>query len=232
MVAAMKDGPDIARIAALIGDPARANMLTALMDGRALTPTELAAEAGLTKSTVSTHLSKLADGGLIKGQKQGRHRYFVLAGAEIADLLERLMGVAQGTGAVRTRTGPRDPELRHARVCYDHLAGEMGVRLLDALSARGIVATEGEEIVLTARGRAALPGFGIDAGGLAKARRKLCRACLDWSVRRPHLAGALGAAIWTRIREAGWAEQVPDSRIVRFTSRGEGEFARIFGLST
>ena len=120
----MKDGPDIARVANLIGDPARANILSALMDGRALTAGELAGAAGVGASTASAHLNRLQEGGLIRVEAQGRHRYYALAGADVAEVLEALMGLAQQTGATRVRTGPREPELRKARVCYDHLAGD------------------------------------------------------------------------------------------------------------
>ncbi|MFO1165925.1 MAG: winged helix-turn-helix domain-containing protein [Paracoccus sp. (in: a-proteobacteria)] len=133
----MKDGPDIARVAALIGDPARANMLTALMGGRALTASELAQEAGVTAQTASSHLARLAEGGLIRQRKQGRHRYHQLASAEVAALLESLMGLAAGAGHLRRRPGPRDPAMRRARVCYDHLAGEMGTTMFESMLARG-----------------------------------------------------------------------------------------------
>ncbi|NNG02830.1 MAG: winged helix-turn-helix transcriptional regulator, partial [Inquilinus sp.] len=125
----MKTGPDIAHVAALLGDPARANMLTALMSGRALTASELASEAGVTPQTASAHLARLQQGGLVVPRKQGRHRYYALTGEDVAAVLEALMGLAARTGHLRTRTGPKDPALRRARVCYDHLAGELGVRM-------------------------------------------------------------------------------------------------------
>ncbi len=224
----MKDGPDIARVAALIGDPARANILSALMSGQALTATELAESAGVTRSTTSIHLAKLEAGNLVRRTRQGRHRYFALAGSEVAGVLESLMGLAQQTGAVRTRTGPRDPALREARLCYDHLAGEMGVYMLDGLLAKGIVTTEDGEISMTHRGRRALSGLGIDISTLESGRRKLCRGCLDWSMRRDHLAGALGAALWKHIGAVGWAERVGDSRAVRFTEPGRSAFLMTF----
>ncbi|MEM7211868.1 MAG: winged helix-turn-helix domain-containing protein, partial [Pseudomonadota bacterium] len=145
----MKDGPDIARVAALIGDPARSNMLSALMGGKALTATELAAEAGVTAATASGHLGKLCEGRLLEATKQGRHRYYRLSGSEVADTLEALMGLAQHTGATRVRTGPRDPELRRARICYDHLAGEMGVALMDSLRGSGAVVLDDDTAELT-----------------------------------------------------------------------------------
>ena len=224
----MKDGPDIARVAALIGDPARANILSALMSGRALTVTELAAEAGVTASTASIHLSKLEAGGLIKFNKQGRHRYAALAGPDVADVLEALMGLAQSTGATRVRTGPRDPEMRKARVCYDHLAGEMGVALYDSLLASGAIVAADEDVRLTDAGMARLSGFGIDIATLTTKRRKLCRPCLDWSMRRNHLAGAVGAALLTRMQDLGWAKREQGSRVVTFSSAGRRAFGEAF----
>ncbi|MEG3144894.1 helix-turn-helix transcriptional regulator [Sphingomonas sp. RT2P30] len=149
----MKDGPSIAAIAALIGDPARANMLTALMDGRALTVSELAEAAGVGLPTASGHLGKLDQAGLVTARTQGRHRYFALSGPDIAELIETLMGVAERTGARRVRTGPRDAALRTARVCYDHLAGERAVALLQGFVARGLI-SEGDTPMVTAEGRA------------------------------------------------------------------------------
>ena len=160
----MKDGPNIARVAGLIGDPARAEILTALLADRALTATELAAVAGVTKQTVSAHLAKLVDARLLAVEAQGRHRYFRLAGSDVARLLESLMGVAFRTGAVRLVTGPREPALRKARVCYDHLAGELGVLAYDGLVARGWLADRAGSFFLTNAGADGFAAFGIDPG--------------------------------------------------------------------
>ena len=148
----MKEGPDIAHTAALIGDPARANMLTTLMSGKALTVSELAEEAGVTIQTASSHLSKLDEGGLLRPRKQGRHKYFALASDEVAHVLEGLMGLAATSGYMRKRTGPRDAALRQARVCYNHLAGGMGTQLFDSLMAQGHLVLDGEELKLTEAG--------------------------------------------------------------------------------
>src|SRR5579871_405303 len=220
----MKDGPNIAIIAALLGDPARANMLTALMHGQALTATELAHEAGVVLSTASGHLGKLQDGGLVSIEKQGRHRYFRLSGADIAGVLEGLMGVAARTGHLRVRTGPRDPELRRARVCYDHLAGDAAVRMYERLRAAGMIAGTGSGLRLTKAGERVFSTLGIDLDAAANGRRPLCRACLDWSERRHHLAGALGAALLNYIYDRGWAKRVPNSRVVTFTRTGTARF--------
>ncbi len=187
----MKDGPVIASVAALIGDPARANILTALMGGRALTASELAEVAGVTLPTASGHLAKLADAALVAVEKQGRHRYHRLHSGDVAEVLEKLMGLAQRTGAVRVRTGPRDEAMREARLCYDHLAGEQGVALLSRLFETDLL-SPGETPSLTDKGRNAFSGIGIDLDALERKRRPLCLHCLDWSERRHHLAGGLG----------------------------------------
>ncbi len=226
----MKEGPDIARLAALIGDPARANMLTALLSGKALTASELAEEAGVTLPTASAHLSKLDGGGLLKPRKQGRHKYFTLASDEVAGVLEALMGLAAGSGHLRSRTGPRDPELRKARVCYNHLAGDMGIRLFDSLVARDLLAVGKAGLGLSAGGRHFMTRFGLDLDALSAGRSPLCRECLDWSERRSHLAGSLGRALLSQFEDLGWARRVEGTRIVRFTPKGETAFRRRFPL--
>jgi DNA-binding transcriptional ArsR family regulator len=203
----MKDGPSLAPVAALIGDPARANMLSALAGGRALTASELAQEAGVTAQTASSHLAKLEGGGLVGAVKQGRHRYFRLADADVGEMLEKIMGVAARTGALRMRPGPKDPAMRHARVCYDHLAGEMGVRLFDSLMKQGVLALRGGELTLTRRGGEFLKAFGVTLDD--DSRRPAARSCLDWSMRRSHLAGRAGAALLNRIVALRWRNAIP-----------------------
>jgi len=224
----MKDGPNISRIAALLGDRARADALTALMTGSALTATELAAIAGVTKQTMSAHLSKLLDAALIEVEQQGRHRYFRLADEDVARLVESLMGVAFRTGAVRLVSSPRDPALRKARICYDHLAGELGVLAYEALIERGVVELSKKGLQLSAPGVEWLARLGVDAGAVARQRRTFCRPCLDWSERRHHLAGSLGAAMLTRICQLGWALRDNKSRAIRFTPLGERKFQALF----
>ena len=218
----MKDGPHIARIAALIGDSARAEVLTALMADRALTATELADVAGVTKQTISAHLAKLLDAGLVTVESQGRHRYFRLADRDVAQLLESLMNVAFRAVAVRLRSSPREPALRRARVCYDHLAGEVGVQLHEALLRQGYLNAAGDGgLAVTPAGAEWLAHQGIDTAVVARQRRMLCRPCLDWSERRHHLGGALGAALLQRLMERGWARRDKDSRVVHFSAEGE-----------
>lgn len=227
----MRHGPDIAPIAALIGDPARAAMLVALMDGRALTAGELAHEAGVTPQTASGHLTKMTDAGLLVVRKQGRHRYVALAGDEVGRVLEALMNVAATTGHARTRTGPKEPALRAARVCYDHLAGEQAVALLGGLVVQGAILDRGDTLELTDTGTARFAAFGIDLPTLRKSRRPMCRACLDWSERRFHLGGSLGAAVLTQIYAKGWAKREDGSRVVTFTDQGMQAFTKAFGIN-
>ena len=223
----MKDGPNIARIASLLGDPARADVLTALMADRALTATELAAIAGVTKQTMSAHLSKLVEARLVTVDPLGRHRYFRLADADVAELLESLMGVAFRTGAVRLLASPREPALRKARVCYDHLAGELGVKAFESLLRGGVFVRTADGIRLTEAGVRWFVDLGIDTAGLAAQRRMLCRPCMDWSERRQHLAGALGCALLSRVCELKWAKRDRDSRVIRFTPRGRQSFVEL-----
>lgn len=224
----MKEGPDIAQVAMLIGDPARANMLTVLMSGKALTVSELAKEAGVTIQTASSHLSKLEAGSLLRPRKQGRHKYFSLANDEVAHVLEGLMGLAAGAGHLRKRTGPKDVQLREARVCYNHLAGAMGTQIFDSLMAHGHLVVQGGHLALTESGSAFVTDFGIDLDELRKARTPLCLECLDWSARRSHLAGSLGRAFLTRFEEQGWAKRSQKTRVVSFSTPGVAEFSRLF----
>ncbi|WFP76977.1 winged helix-turn-helix domain-containing protein [Mesorhizobium sp. WSM4906] len=222
----MREGPDIARIASLVGDSARANMLNALMGGTALTASELALEAGVSLPTASSHLSKLMDGGLLTLASQGRHRYYGLAGPQVAGMIEAIIGVAEAVGPKRVRPGPRDAAMRVARVCYDHLAGEQAVAMLDRLVDRKVLLRDDNEIRLSPSAVSHFAALGIEIH--TKARRPVCRACLDWSVRRTHLAGALGAAILDKVIAEKWARREKDSRAVVFSPAGRQAFERLF----
>src|SRR5581483_6783725 len=215
----MKAGPDIAMVASLVGDPARANMLTALLSGRALTASELSQEAGITPQTASSHLAKLEAGGLIEQEKQGRHRYYRIADPDVGGVLEGLAGLAARAGHMRVRTGPKDPALRRARICYDHLAGDLGVQMLDSMRRQKLVRQHKQNIELTSEGERFLGRtLQIDPALLSHPRRPVCKACLDWSERRHHLAGTLGAALMQRFTELKWAarDPAPGSRVVQF----------------
>jgi DNA-binding transcriptional ArsR family regulator len=224
----MKDGPDISRIGALIGDPARASMLAVLMDGRALTAAELAEVAGITPQTASSHLAKLEHGGLVQPQKQGRHKYFSLSGPAAAGVLESLMDFAAERGHMRHRPGPRDEAMRKARVCYDHLAGAYGVRMLDSLVSHGHLGMDDGRLGPTEHGKRFFSNACIAVPQPSSSHRPLCRYCLDWSERRDHLAGALGATLYSHILDQGWAKRDPSSRAITFTSKGETAFKALF----
>ncbi|HEY4972303.1 MAG TPA: helix-turn-helix domain-containing protein [Steroidobacteraceae bacterium] len=207
-------------------------MLTALMTGRALTASELAHQAGVTPQTASSHLSKLEAGGLVELEKQGRHRYYRLSDPDVAGVLEGLAGLAARAGHMRVRTGPKDPALRRARICYDHLAGDLGVQMLDSMKRQRLVRQRQQDIELTAEGKRFLEqSLQISAESLAHPRRPVCKACLDWSERRHHLAGTLGAAVMARLTELKWAarDTAPGSRVVNFSRQGEKRFAALFG---
>jgi DNA-binding transcriptional ArsR family regulator len=223
----MKDGPNIVKIAALLGDAARTDVLTALMADRALTATELASIAGVTKQTMSAHLSKLLDASLVAVDQQGRNRYFRLADDDVASLLESLMGVAFRTGAVRLLSSPREPALRKARVCYDHLAGELGVLAYESMVRNDLLEMSRQGLRPSAAGIVWLRSAGIDIDAASQQRRIYCRACMDWSERRYHLAGSLGAALLSRVCELGWAKRDRASRVVRFTPNGERRFRNL-----
>lgn len=224
----MTQGPDITRIATLIGDPARANMLLALMDGRALTAGELAQVGGISAATASGHLAQLVDAGLLWPRKQGRHRYFALADADVAHAIETLDGLAASKGHMRHQPGPKDAALREARICYDHLAGAHAVKMFDCLATGGHLTVNHEDIALTDQGAAFIERLGVNVDAVSRLNRPLCRVCLDWSERRSHLAGALGAALLARFEELHWLRRSKDSRHVTFTPDGARAFSQAF----
>ena len=226
--------PNFAPIAALMGDPARAAMLMALIGGQALTVSELGAVAGLTKSTASAHLSQLEAAGLLAARKSGRHKYLALAGPEVAGLIEAMMVVvgslspAQGSAMRKVRTGPRDPALRHARLCYDHLAGKLGVQMFDHLLGQGHLAQTAQGLDLTSKGQVFLENLGVDVPKARAARAPLCRDCLDWSARKSHMAGPLGRAVLIALERQGWLIRHQGRRDLTVTPKGTQGFARVF----
>lgn len=224
-------GPDISRVASLIGDSARSKMMVALLGGKALTATELACEADVTPQTASSHLAKLLAAELISVCKQGRHRYYALHGREVAEVLESLLNLSASNEYSGVRTGPDDPLLRHARVCYDHLAGAQGVGLLRALQAQHFLSEEPlGGISLTPKGRDFFVSIGWDGSAGNRGRRPLCKSCLDWSERRFHIAGRLGKWILDDLFAKGWVRRIPDSRALQFEGAGQALFAKQFGL--
>lgn len=217
-----------AKVAALSGDPARVSMLHALMDGRALTATELARAADITPQSASSHLARMTVVGLLAVEKQGRHRYHRLATPSVARMMESIMQVAADLAPDRKQmtVGPRDAALRKARTCYDHFAGELGVTLADALVEQGRVELTTDAGILTETGIAFLGELGIDTGpmlahGTKRSGRVLCRPCLDWSERRPHLAGSLGAVLCAHSMEQGWTLRIKGTRAIDITPKGE-----------
>ncbi|MCO4316462.1 winged helix-turn-helix domain-containing protein [Phyllobacterium sp. 21LDTY02-6] len=221
-----------AEIAALAGDPGRASMLYGLMDGRALTASELAQLAGITAQTASSHLTRMTDAGLLTVEKQGRHRYHRLASAAVAQMIESIMQLAAPPAPARSvRTGPRDAALRAGRTCYDHLAGHLGVSIADSLARDGHLEFNGDAAEITASGLALLRNAGLDADAMAKRGRILCRPCLDWSERRPHLAGALGAALCSHCFDRGWVRRIEGTRAVSVTPNGRRQLRETFGVT-
>ncbi|HJP67951.1 MAG TPA: helix-turn-helix transcriptional regulator [Sphingomicrobium sp.] len=226
----MTDGPYIAEAAALIGDPARANMLVALLGGQAMTATELGLAAHVAPSTASGHLAKLVDGKLLAVTASGRHRYYRLGSARIAQVLEELMALA-GDGAARHRPKSRcDDDMARARTCYDHFAGKLGVALADGLAARNQIIMNDDGAILTEAGRSFLRLLGVSFEPPGRSRRALCRPCLDWSERRLHIGGSVGAAIAKRSFELGWTTRQANSRAVTVTASGIRAFDELFGV--
>ncbi len=222
----------LAAVAGAIAEPARARMLCRLMDGHARTSTELAVVAQVSPSTASAHLAKLKEGQLVKVLAQGKHRYYQLASAEVAAALEALLRVA---GQAQPRFVPSTPDrLRHARSCYDHLAGSVAVALHDHMALQGWLLTDGPDDAvyeLSADGATALEGLGLDVAAVRKTRRRFACACLDWSERRPHVGGALGAALLALMLRQAWLERDLDSRALGVTREGQRQFQRRFGIA-
>lgn len=228
---------NLAETAALIGEPARTAMLYALMDGRALTAGELARSAGVLPPTASGHLGQLREAGMLSVERQGRHQYYRLASTDIAAVLEALLVVTDcRQELVRPKpvvVGPKDTALRHARICYDHLAGALGVAIFEALVAQDQLRLGAGGTELTDAGTALLAEIGIVSGHEPPrtGTRLSCRACLDWSERRPHLAGKIGAAICTVALENDWLKRSEGSRALRLTPFGKDAFHRHFGIA-
>jgi DNA-binding transcriptional ArsR family regulator len=227
----MSNAPHLAEVAALVGDPARANILCALLGGRALTATELAFVAGVSPQTTSGHLGKLLTGRLVVLMKQGRHRYYRLAGPHVAQMLESVMNVAL-TGPPRFQPKSRlDETMRNARTCYDHIAGVLGVGLATRMTEREFVVLGEDAGEVTPTGAEFLSKFGVDLSSARTKRRIFCRPCIDWTERRSHIGGAIGAALANRCFELKWIERVRDSRALTITPAGRRGLMQVFSLS-
>jgi DNA-binding transcriptional ArsR family regulator len=219
--------PGLSRIGALLADPGRAAMLFALMDGSARPAGELTLVAGLSPSAASAHLARLTDGGLLALTVQGRHRYYRIATPDIAAAIEALMNIAEAAAPQRPVTKPARTvplEMRHARTCYDHMAGEVAVRVFERFVDDGLLVIEGDSLDATPDGAARLRDWGVDIGALRARRRRFACTCLDWSERRPHLGGALGAALLDSWIAGGWVERASRPRVLRITPTGQREF--------
>jgi len=227
----MAEDVRIAEIAALVGDPARANILGALMGGRALTAGELVDVTGVSPQTTSGHLGKLADGRLIACVKQGRHRYYRIATPRVAEMLESIMAVVADAPPRHRPPSKLDEAMRVARTCYDHFAGRLGVGLTDALCAHGHVALTEEGGELSESGIAFFEKFGVDLDAARSRRRIFCRPCLDWTERRPHLGGSVGAVLAQRCFDLGWLGRVSNSRALTITKAGRRGLNETFGVS-
>lgn len=222
---------NVATPAALIGDPARAAMLMALLDGRAVPATQLAWAAGVTPQSASNHLRKLAAGGLVTVTRQGRHRYYRLAGAHVAQALEALSILSPAPRPIDPPLTPRARRLREGRTCYDHLAGRLGVALADALETAGLFEAEGSDRYrLTAEGEARLASLGVNLSGLPRHPRGALRPCIDWTERRRHLAGPVAARLLDRLFALGWIQRGGEGRSAMLTLSGREGLKRTFGL--
>lgn len=245
----MNGDADIAKIGALVADPARARILLTLGDGRALAASVLANEAGIAASTASSHLHKLVDGGLLSVQRHGRHRYFALGGPEVGELIEALARLAPPAEVRSLRQGTSAHAVRRARTCYDHLAGMLGTGLMQALLDRDLLSggdgrfdprsarrdrlsAPGADLDyrVTEQGLYELHEFGIDFDALAARPRPVIRYCVDWSEQRHHLAGGLGAALAQRMFDLGWLERARRGRALQITPAGEAGLHERFGL--
>jgi DNA-binding transcriptional ArsR family regulator len=226
----MITGPIIAEIAALIGDPARATMVSALLDGRAQTASELASAARITPQTASTHLAKLTEAGVLSVVRSGRHRYFRLALPAVADMIAGIVAVALEK---RPRYRPLSQQARAlgaARMCYDHLAGRLSVELTDSFVAHEYIVLDDDVAEITTAGTRFLTAFGVGLPHRRSSRRHFCRLCLDWTERRLHIAGAVGVAITRRCFDLGWIERTPRSHAVIVTTSGRRGFQKTFGI--
>ena len=226
------DSPDIARVARLLADPGRARMLWTLMDGTMRPAGELALAANVSAQSASAHLAKLVAGGLLKPQPQGRHRYFRIAGPEVAALVEAICELDASTRPADPRPlpAPGSEQFRHARTCYGHLAGETAVKVLDGMLKSRWLVSEESKYRVTRRGEESLGRLGIDLAAARRPRRAFARACVDLTQRRPHLGGSLGDALLDLFIGRGWVLRSRRSRAVSITPRGQENFRQWFGL--
>jgi DNA-binding transcriptional ArsR family regulator len=222
---------NIAEVASLVGDPARTNILAALMDGRALTSTELAYIARVAPQTASGHLAKLTRANLLAVESQGRRRYYRITSALVGQMLESIMAVAADQAPLRRARSSRiDEQMRSARTCYDHLAGRLGVALAEILVERGHVVLTQDGGEATETGLEFLLKFGVNIAERKQSKRVFCRPCLEWSERRVHIAGSVGAKLCQRCLKLGWIKRLESTRALEITAHGRRGFAEWFGM--
>jgi len=230
----MNDAPDVPRIAGLLADPARVRMLWTLIDGTTRPAGELAYAANVSAQSASAHLAKLVEGGLLAAEVQGRHRYFRLASAEVASVIEAIASLGVASRPRTPRAPPPAPSMPaqflHARTCYGHLAGEMAVRILEGMLKARWFAADGRDFALTGLGEEKLAELGIDLPAARRSRRVLARACVDLTQRRAHLGGVLGDALLDRYVARGWIQRQRRSRVVSVTPKGHESFRSLFGI--
>jgi DNA-binding transcriptional ArsR family regulator len=227
----MLAGPDFSTVAGLIGEPARAAIMAALLGGEAYPATMLAERAGVSPQTASSHLAKLAKAGLIKMVRNGRYRLFRLGSPAVSDALEALNAISPEHAIVSLHQSDASAAMKLARMCYDHLAGYVGVAITEALSKRSVISARGRDFTITRKGASWLMEFGLDPEALSESRRKLATQCLDWSERRPHVGGALGAGLAGRMIELGWFVRNRSNRSLKITSDGRRALDRTFGIA-
>ncbi|KUF32053.1 MULTISPECIES: helix-turn-helix transcriptional regulator [unclassified Lysinibacillus] len=224
--------PNMAEVAALLGERSRATILASMMDGRFHTASELAYMAAIKPQTASFHLAKLVEGKLIKVEKQGRHRYFQLAGEDIAQFLESFLVISPPPEVRSLKQSSQMKLLQDARTCYDHLAGKLGVQLTESMVDAGYLKLEDKQFILTDEGTLFFTTFGMDLAALKRKRRSFSPACLDWSERRYHLAGALGHGLLNQLLNLGWLTRVPSIRAIKVTEKGKRGFKEVFHLDS
>ncbi|HKQ77775.1 MAG TPA: helix-turn-helix transcriptional regulator [Blastocatellia bacterium] len=222
---------DLAEIASLVGEPTRIVMLWSLVGGQARPASELAFYANVSAQNASAHLAKLVEAGMLAVESRGRHRYYRLAGAEVAHAIEALATLAPSAREMAGLAPRRTPDLKFARTCYDHLAGRVAVEICEALKEKGFLSPAGADFEVTGKGERLFHDLGVEIGELRRMRRAFARQCPDWSERRPHIAGALGAALLEQMFRRGWIARVRTSRIVRVTTKGRDEIYKLLRLT-
>ncbi|MFF3101417.1 ArsR/SmtB family transcription factor [Viridibacillus arvi] len=227
----MSINPNVAEVASLLGETSRATILTSLMDGRYHTASELAYMAAVTPQTASFHLAKLVEGNLVKVEKQGRHRYYQLENEEVARILESFLAISPPPEVRSLKQSSQVKLLQEARTCYDHLAGKLGINLTESMLDSGYLKKEEREFIVTPKGEQFFTEFGIDLDKLKIKRRSFSHACLDWSERQHHLAGALGHGLMTHLFDLGWIVRVPSIRAVKITEKGKVGFKQNFNIN-